>query len=188
MQFPDAFTIDERYDRVHAGDRRSRFGAYLTRRTFLDVDDEPTSDPAWFAIMALETALPPVMSPPYVAPHRRILRVRGHRDDDCRGAVAVDLAASLPTAAAQLLSWRWRGWNTDGNLGHYYPPADNDRPIALCRLSLRVPLTAQRLPEPRYRADGTPHVGIAKEAVQLAALQLNGALGELLAALHCSVR
>lgn len=183
MHPPTAFTIDERYDRVHASDRRSRFGVYLAKQPFSDFDDEPTRDPALFAALALETALPPIMSPPYVIAHRRILDVRVHRDDDARVAVEVDLATPLPTAALKLIGWHWRSWCTDRTSGRYYAPEDNDRPAALSRVTLRIPLDRRRLPAPRYHQNGAPKAGVAKEAVQLAVLQLNGTLGELLVAL-----
>lgn len=184
MHLPDAFTIDERYDRVHASDRRSRFAVYLAQRAdvFLDGDGEPTRDPSLFAISGLEIALPSVMSPPYVAPHRRILGARGHCDDDRRVAVEVDVAAPLPPTA-QVFGWQWRSWVSDGASGRYFAPDDNGRPIALCQLTLRLPLDGRRLPEPRYRSDCSPHIDTAKDAVQLVVLQLNGALAELLAAL-----
>lgn len=182
MQFPNAFTIDERYDRVHASDRRSRFGAYLRQRSFVE-SGQRVDDPALFAAIAFEIALPPVMSPPYVAAHRCVLDVYRHSDDDGRAAIAVDLATSLPTPASELLGWRWRGWNIDGPSGRFRAPHDNERPVALSRVTLRHPIDARKLPAPRYTAAGTPHVDTAKEAVQLLALQLNGVLGELLAAL-----
>ncbi|MQA63909.1 MAG: hypothetical protein GEU86_21140 [Actinophytocola sp.] len=183
MQYPDAFTIDERYDRVHASDRRSRFGVYLAKQAFLDLDDELTTDPALFAAVGLETAMPPVMTPAYVNTHRRILEVCSRRDDDGRVAIEVDLASSLPSPAARLLGWEWRSWHTDQASGRYFAPEDNDRPAAYSRVTLRIPLDRRRLPEPRYHRDGTPSVAVAKEAVQLAVLQLNGTLGEPLAAL-----
>lgn len=185
MQFPAAFTIDDRYDRVHASDRRSRFGAYLAMRSsqFLSTDEVPTVDPAVFAATAFTTGLSPVMTPPYVATHRRILNVCSHIDEERRVAMAVDLAVSLPFKAAELLGWRWRGWDTTGSTGRYRMPYDNERPAACAHVTLRIPIDSRRLPDPRYRHDGSPNVEVAKEAVQLAALQLNGALGELLAAL-----
>lgn len=185
MQFPAAFTIDERYDRVHASDRRSRFGAYLTMRTssFLDAGDAPTANPAIFAVTAFTTGLSPVMAPPYVATHRRILNARSHIDEERRVAMAVDLAVPLPPSAAELLTWRWRGWDTTGATSRYRIPDDNDRPAAFAQVTVRIPIDSRRLPEPRYRRDGSPNVEVAKEAVQLTALQLNGTLGEVLAAL-----
>lgn len=185
MHIPDAFTIDERYDRVHASDRRSRYGVYLAQRAgmFRVADDQPTADAAEFAAAALEVGMSPIMSPPYVGSHRRILYVGRHRDEDGRTAISLELAAPLPAGLDALLGWHWRGWCTSAANSHFYVSCDNDRPTAVARLALRIPLDARRLPEPRYHHDGTPQIGTAKEAVQLTALQLNGVLGELLTAL-----
>ena len=184
MSCPDAFSVDERYDRVHASNRRSRYGAYLVKAaTAFDIAGEPTTDAANFAAAALEIALPPVMAPPYVTSHRRILDTWSHHDDDGRVAIGISMATPHPVGIDSLLGWRCRGWSRDNTSGQLHVSDDNGRPAAYSQLTMRIPLNPRRLPQPRYRADGTPHVDTAKEAVQLAIVQLNGVLGELLAAL-----
>lgn len=95
-------------------------------------------------------------------------------------AVAVALAVPLPHNAVTALGWHWRSWTVDGRSDRYASPEDNDRPAAYAKLTVRVPLAGRRLPEPRYHGSGKPHLETAKEAVHLAVVQLNGALGELL--------
>lgn len=158
MQLAHAFTIDEHYDRVHASDRTSRFGVYLARLAgAFRIDDDPRcpliADPVRFAATAWEISRPPVMDPPYVTAHSRVLDTASHQDDDGRTAIGIHLAVSTEMNEQSCLDWCWRGWSTDGPHGHHTAPHDNTYPVALTQLKLRIPLEASTLPQPRYRED-----------------------------------
>lgn len=109
--FP-VFAPDNRYDRDHASDFQSRFGSYLRRsvQEFRDYDDELTTDPLEFTAAVWKVAQLPVMAPPYVLNHSRVIATVPTWDFDNRLAVQVDVANGVPAEAAHALRGRWGGW------------------------------------------------------------------------------
>ncbi|WNV83234.1 hypothetical protein [Umezawaea sp. Da 62-37] len=182
----DAFVRNEEHDLDAASNGRSRFEAYLGLNTnrFLDYDNEPTTDSTEFAVAALLTALPPVMTPGYVRTDSRVLDVGLHRDDEGRMAVVVTLASALP---ARIESWsgsRPRKWLRErrGPERSWVEPDDNDRLVLLPSLIVRVPLSGVVLPVPVY-SRGLPDVVVAKVAVASVCDALNRTLVPVLAML-----
>lgn len=176
--------IDNTTDRELASDGVSRYGAYLHQgaHRFLDWDDEPTSDPAAFAAAAWEIATSPVMSPPYVVTHPRVITCVPHRDEDGRRALQVDVAMRLPARVRAALPPVWRGWQHTRR-GPFYAPWDNDRTAVYATVTVRLPFPAtDRLPAAAYDG-GLPHTPTAKDAVRVLVAHANTALAGLLAAI-----
>ena len=132
-----AFWVDRDYDREHASDGISRYGAYLRDATF-----EPWTDSdqaVEWAVFAWRRATGPVMSPGYVRYHPRVLAARLERSGwDGRLVAGVDLVSSWPehlrTAAARGVSLGdkdtyWQDWPTQyvgGETISYYEPSEAD--------------------------------------------------------------
>lgn len=175
--------LDEDYDRAYASDGVSRFGAYLRQSAhrFLSWDEEPTTDAAMFAATAFEVGCAPVMAPPYVATHPRVVGLAAHCDDDDRRAVRVELAVDVPREFATVLPRGWRGWQHSDDGHRWYEPGDNDRPAAVLTLTVRVPFPAvDLLPGTAYDDHGNPHVPTAKDAVRALAAHVNAHLAGVL--------
>jgi hypothetical protein len=171
--------IDETTDRELASDGVSRYSAYLRQAThrFLDWDDQPTSNPATFAAQAFEIACAPIMSPPYVVTHQRVLTCAPHRDDDGRYALQFDVAVGMAQGIRLALPVRWRAWQMTRD-GVYYAPWDNDYPAAYATITLRLPFPPlDRLPAPAYNG-GEPHTPTAQYAVRVLVEHVNAALGD----------
>ncbi|MCI0687960.1 MAG: hypothetical protein L0Y54_12080, partial [Sporichthyaceae bacterium] len=75
-----AFWIDHDYDRAHASDGRTRYGAYLRQHT-ADLTEAWDGGPARFAALAWWIANSPVMWPGYVQAHPRVRGARLHHND-----------------------------------------------------------------------------------------------------------
>lgn len=172
-----AFEPDEDYDRTHASNGVSRYGAYLVhyQHRFLD-DDHLTLDAERFAAAAWLIAQPPVMTPGHVRAHPRVQATDVRWDDDQRVAVCVDLAVSAPAEAAGL-AYPWRGWSRDRR-GRWWAPEDYAGPSAVTLLRVAVPLTGTRLPEVCYRR-GVPDVDTAKRAAYAVCVLLNRVLADV---------
>ncbi|SDP96738.1 hypothetical protein SAMN04487905_12132 [Actinopolyspora xinjiangensis] len=156
---------DDRYDRDHASDSESRFGAYLRRNTaaFLD-GEEPTEDPVEFAASAWRIARPPVMTPGYLVAHDRVLDATLLREEDGTTAIRVDLATKLPSEIVRGLRSRGSGWISG--------------PTQVTNiLRLDIPVPTDRLPEPAYSPLAVPVTETAKEALEQLCGLVNSALG-----------
>lgn len=103
MPTDHAFWIDHEYDLDRASDGVSRYGAYLRdrRKEFRDhlvIDDGYNTAPE-FAALAWRIARGPIMSPPYVRSHRRVISASvGRSNWDGRMVAAVSLVAPRPEA------------------------------------------------------------------------------------------
>lgn len=178
------FSIDPR-DQDRASDGVSRYGSYLYSRSALFLDDgEPTRDPQQFALTALRVALPPVMSPGYVFYGGDVLGAQFRWDDDARAAVAVTLVSALPDTLARTIGRQWTGWHREwGSDPHWYEPYDNDGPVALPTLLVRVPLPVDHLPAPAYDERRVPDLDVAQAAVRTVVTELNTRLAPVVEAL-----
>ncbi|GAA4851310.1 hypothetical protein GCM10025787_38110 [Saccharopolyspora rosea] len=168
------FATDERYDRDHASDYRSRYGAYLRQNValFLDFYDEPTRDRLEFAAAAWRVAQSPVMSPGYVIRHPRIVETSAAWDFEGRMGITVAVAAEVPRQLARSLYGSWRGWDRQ----YWAEPEDNNFPVATALLRFRVPMSPDGLPVPSYSPAAVPNTDTAKAAVEVICGRLNSAL------------
>jgi hypothetical protein len=186
LTHPDArvFWPDEDYDGEYASDGVSRYGAYLRSRAgyFRDMDGELVTDPLRFAAAAWEIATGPIMAPPYVRSHPRVLYAVPEFDDEQRLAMVVWLAGPVPPGTGELRA-HWRGWDIDSPSGRWVAPFDCARLSVLARIEIRTPVgsTDTSLPEPRYQ-QGIPVIATAKEAT----LRLCSVLGGEVAGLLCA--
>lgn len=181
------FWIDHAYDVDHAGDRRSRYGAYLYSRARQFHDDgEPTDDPVEFAALAFTIGSSPVMAPGYVRNHPRVRHVSWCWDDDYRAAFEVQIVAPLPdpiAAAIRRDGRTWADWHREWHGEAWCEPYDNDRPGAFTVVTVRVPIDPAALPAPLYGPTGVPDLATAQAAVAAVCAQLNADLAGILAAL-----
>lgn len=180
MSTAGVFVPDDRYDRDHASDFESRYGAYLRRNTalFLDSYEDLTRDRLEFAAAAWRIAQAPVMSPPYVLAHPRVLSAEPTWDFDGRLAVAVDIATEIPRELSVALRGRWIGWSRQDN---WHVPGTNDRAVAVATAQFRVPMSPDGLPLPSYRPTGEPDTEHAKSAVAVICGRLDSALSGVFA-------
>src|SRR5215510_1858703 len=131
-----AFWIDRDYDREHAGDGVSRYGAYLRGAIF-----EPWTDhdqAVERAVFAWQRATGPVMSPSYVRYHPRVLAARLERSGWDGSLVAgVTLISpwpeqfnTAPTRSVRLgdKDAYWQAWPAESRGGTtcHYEPSESD--------------------------------------------------------------
>jgi hypothetical protein len=173
--------IDHDYDRTHASDGVSRYGAYLAGHAGLFDpwgDAGPsgiTRDPVEFAAAALRVATGPVMSPGYVRWHGRVIGHAAARgEQDGRLVLAVTLACPAPAR----LPGYWQGWERE--VGGWWVEPRDDRPVGLCRLELRWPVPT---PAPPRLAE-IPNLADARRAVAVLVEQVNVAARPVLADLE----
>lgn len=126
------------------------------------------------------------MSPGYLCTHPRILATEPHWDDDSRPALTVRLAAPHPPEIMKALGSTVLGWepyrDVDGEIVDWLEPWRNDRLSAYATLTVRVPLSPEVLPTPRYRS-GVPDTATAQHAVKTLCALLNPLIGLLIAVL-----
>jgi hypothetical protein len=191
---PAAFWVDRDYDRAHASDCISRYGAYLRDAVF-----EPWTDhdqAVEWAAFAWQRATGPVMSPGYVRHHPRVLGARLERGG-WGGSLAagVALVSSWPERLAVTLAGGvrlgdrdgyWQDWPTEyrgGDAVRYYEPGEADvaaRPYALATLSLQFAVPPAGLPEPPATPAALLDAG--QQAVAVVVAELNRVVGPVLAA------
>lgn len=187
LTHPDrrVFWPDDDYDAEYASNGTSRYGAYLhTRHAGLFREGgELTTDPLRFAAAAWEIASAPIMDPPYVRSHPRVLYTIPEWDDEQRLAMAVWLAGPIPPGTGELRA-HWYGWDIDSPSGRWVAPFDCDRLSVLARIEVRLPIGPAAeigLPEPRYK-QAMPVTAAAKEAVLRLCGVLSGEVAGLLVA------
>ena len=189
-----ALWVDRDYDREHASDGISRYGAYLRDAAF-----EPWTDhdqAVEWAVFAWRRATGPVMSPGYVRYHPRVLAARLERSGWDGSLVAgVDLVSSWPAqlkaAAASGLRLggrdaHWQDWPAEyrgGDTVSYYEPSEADvaaRPYLLATVSLRFTVPSAELPEPP--ATSAALLSAGRQAVAVVVAELNRIVGPVLRA------
>jgi hypothetical protein len=181
--------LDLDYDREYASDGVSRYGAYLRDRAWW-WDDDPADDAERTAVVSAarcwEIGNGPIMGPPLVVLHPRILTATaGADEDDGRQLVlTVRLVVGLPDELRRLLGSGWRGWQYERrplSEPAWVEPCDGTgRPLrmALPTVVLSWPVPAAQLPPV---GGGLPDVEAAIEAVATVAELLNGELRPVLA-------
>jgi len=188
---PTAFWVDRDYDRKHASDGVSSYGAYLRDATFQPWTDDGQAG-EW-AVFAWERATGPVMSPGYVRYHPRVLAARLERNGwDGSLAAGVTLVSTWPeeikrvTVRAVKLGDRevyWQDWPAEYHGGDtcYYEPSEADvaaRPYLLATLSLQFTVPSAALPAPP--ATPTALLGAGQHAVAVVVAELNRIVGPIL--------
>ncbi len=191
---PTAFRVDRDYDREHASDGISRYGAYLRDATFEPwTDDDQAVE---WAVFAWERATGPVMSPGYVRYHPRVLGARLERSGWDGGLVAgVTLVspwpAQLQTALVRAVRLGdrevyWQDWPTEylgGDTVSYYEPNEADlaaRPYLLATASVQCTVPSAALPKPP--ATPADRLGAGQHAVTVVMAELNRIVGPVLSA------
>jgi hypothetical protein len=170
--------IDEAYDRTHASDGLSRYGAYLAIRlpAVCEFDSDVLTDPVRWAAFAWATATTPVMSPAYLDWNGPIEDIQISWDDGHLAVEAVlrtDPPVNLPG---------WLGWDRDRQ-GNPAEPWYAKR-TALSRVALRAILEEIRLPRLPQDAHCRQDVVLAaKAAVTAVAVAVEDVLDPVLAAL-----
>lgn len=176
----EILVVREAYDRAHASDGESRFGAYLRQHArYFDDDKGLTTDPVEFASAAFAIARTPIMGPPYVGTHPRVV----HLDQvwDFNDRCGVSLGFALPTAerVADLLPFDVTGWQREDGRGRFYAPERLDRISGYTQLVVRIPFPAELLPAPAYTWMREPDVDVAKRAVRTICNHTNSLLTRL---------
>lgn len=181
----EMFTLHDTYDYAYASDGQSRYRVYLAQNAgrFRYNGEESTKDPAEFAAAAFVIASPPIMSPPYVGTHPRVLHATPRWDLDRRGALQISLAIPLEERIANQLPPHFGGWNRDHVTGHYFLSEDHDEPTACARLAIRIPLPVDLLPQPTYTRDGAADVDTAKRALRAMCTHANSLLTHVIVSL-----
>ena len=179
------FALHDVDDVAGASDGRSRLGGYLAGNTrrFRDVDGALTESSAEFTAAAFVTATPPIMLPPYVSMHPRVVRATPRWDDERRCALMIDLATPIAGALVRHLPLRTAGWVRDVDNGRYVPQGTNDRLTAYGRITVQVPVPVELLPDPVYTDMGVADVDIAKRALRALCTHANSVLTHLITAL-----
>jgi hypothetical protein len=172
--------VDDRYDRDHASDGFSRYGAYLAERLDRALADNDLDDPAAWTAWCWRVATPPVMGPSYVHARDPLQGATFWRDPDSDGLAATVVAAA-PLAGG--ISRTWRPWHRDlsGRLDHGLMPR------ALTRIEFEAVLDESAAggwtPPPAMPCSRRDLVVSAKRAVRASATALNQRLGPDLAVL-----
>jgi hypothetical protein len=167
MTTATAFWIDHDYDREHACDGVSRYGAYVRAAT--SGPDAGGDQVAELAVRAWTLATGPVMAPGYVRCHPAIRLARLERSDwDGSLLASIDLVTGQarhltgPRAGARQC-W-WQDWPRERNpwtgTDAWYEPSGQDlarSPYLLYQASLRFTVPQTGLAKPPARP-GTPRL------------------------------
>jgi hypothetical protein len=188
-----AFWVDREYDRSHASDGVSRYGAYLRDAAF-----EPWTDhdqAVEWAVFAWQRATGPVMSPGYVRYHPRVLGARLERSGWDGSLVAgVTLVSAWPEQLRALgravrLGDReayWQDWPAEyhgGGTACYGEPSEADiaaRPYMLTTVCVQFTLPSAALPDPPAASAARLEAG--RQAVAVVLTELNRVVGPVLSA------
>ena len=190
-----AFGVDRDYDREHASDGTSRYGAYLRDAIF-----EPWTDhdqAVEWAVFAWERATGPVMSPGYVRYHPRVLGARLERSGWDGSLVAgVTLVSAWPEQLSRALARAvqlgdqdayWQDWPAEyrgGGPTCYYEPSEADiaaRPYLLTTVSVQFTVPPAALPDPPAASAARLEAG--RQAVDVVLAELNRVVGPVLGAI-----
>lgn len=185
MRKDEAFWSRDVQDRQLAHDGRSRFGAYLMRHKakFADGMGGVTARPEEFAAAAFSVACAPIMSPPYVGTHPRVLDATVWWDSERRFALMIEFAVPLAKDIAAKLPVNFVECGPDPHSGRFLPPDDFGYPTVAARVELSLPLPADLLPQPEYEDGDVPVTVIAKRAIRAICTYVNSQLTHLVVSL-----
>ena len=186
----EAFWLDESFDREHAPDGISRYGAEVRQRVGEFADAWGDIAPVTFALTAWRLATG--LSPGYVRWHRRILAARCLRSP-WDGSLICEVSLVSPWPAELTWTrqwWRDRGWRDWPQLfGQYVPPSEQDltrSPHLRASLLVQAPVGLDDLP-PAPEGPDDDLEQTARIAVAAVARELNDLLVPLIAQLEAGV-
>jgi hypothetical protein len=187
MAMQQAFWLDDDFDREHAPDGCSRYGAQLRRRVDEFADSWGDIAPVRFAATAWRLAT--ALSPGYVRWHRRIMSatcLRSPWDGSLTGEVT--LVAPWPAELTWTRQWcRDRGWRDWPQLfGQYVPPSEQDltrSPHLRTLLLVEAPVPLHDLPPAPGGPDGDLEK-VARRAVTVLVRELNELLTPMIGQLE----
>jgi hypothetical protein len=187
MAVPLAFWLDEGYDREHAPDHVSRYGAEVRERTAEFAGTWDDISPVPFTVTAWRVAAS--LAPPYLRWHRRITAAACLASPwDGSLICEVSVVAPWPAELSQARTWcRDRGWRDWPQLfGQYAPPSEQDltrAPHLRASLLVQAPVPLDRLPPaPAGPADDAPRA--ARRAVAAVIRELNDLLTPMISQLE----
>lgn len=172
------------HDGTDTSDGHSRLAEHLARNRwmFRDSTHKLTSDPTRFVAAAFQAGTTPIMIPPYIGTHPRVVRAYPRRDTQNRHLLMAELAIPTPRKIVDPLPGDLRGWERDAR-GAYRPAVEYDRVLAYVRLTLGVPIRPDLLPNPRYDRHGVPDLDIVRRALRAATNHANAVCAQLLGSL-----
>ena len=187
MAVPLAFWLDEGYDREHAPDHVSRYGAEVRERTAEFAGTWDDISPVPFTVTAWRVAAS--LAPPYLRWHRRITAAACLASPwDGSLVCEVSVVAPWPAELSQVRTWcHDRGWRDWPQLfGQYALPSEQDltrAPHLRASLLVQAPVPLDRLPPaPAGPADDAP--GTARRAVAAVVRELNDLLTPMISQLE----
>jgi hypothetical protein len=186
----NAFWLDDSFDREHAPDGSSRYGAEVRRRAEEFATAWGDISPVAFAVTAWRLAV--TLSPGYVRWHRRIVSaicVRSEWD----GSLIFEgsLVSPWPGELTWTRQWcRDRGWRDWPQLfGQYVPPTDQDltrSPHLRALLFVEAPLRLDDLPPAPDGPDDALEQ-TSRRAVTVLVRELNELLDPMIGQLEAGV-
>lgn len=177
-------TLFTLHDGTDTRDGHSRFAHHLTQNRWLfrDSNHELTSNPVRFVAAAFQAGTAPIMLPPYIGTHPRVVRAYPRSDTHGRYLLMAELAIPTPRKIVDQLPSDLRGWERDGH-GEYRPALEYDRVLAHVRITLGVPIRPDLLPEPGYDGRGVPYLDIARRALRAVTTHASAVCAPLLGSL-----
>lgn len=190
MAVQHAFWLDEDFDREHAPDGHSRYGAEVRRRAGEFSDAWGDIAPVTFAATAWRLAT--TLSPGYVRWHRRIVSATCLRSPwDGSLTCKVTLVSPWPAELTWTKEWwRDRGWRDWPQLfGQYVPPSEQDltrSPHLRGLLLVEAPVPLDDLPPAPDGPDGELEE-TARRAVTVLVRELNDLLTPMIGQLEAGI-
>lgn len=190
MAVQHAFWLDEDFDREHAPDGHSRYGAEVRRRAGEFSDAWGDIAPVTFAATAWRLAT--TLSPGYVRWHRRIVSATCLRSPwDGSLTCKVTLVSPWPAELTWTKEWwRDRGWRDWPQLfGQYVPPSEQDltrSPHLRGLLLVEAPVRLDDLPPAPDGPDGELEE-TARRAVTVLVRELNDLLTPMIGQLEAGI-
>jgi len=187
MAAPSVFWLDEEYDREHAPDLASRYGAEVRERSAEFAGTWDHISPVPFTVTAWKLACS--LTPAYVRWHRRITAA-GCRTSPWDGSLICEISvvAPWPAELSQARAWcRDRGWRDWPQLfGQYAVPSERDlarAPHLRGSLLIQAPVPLDRLPPaPASPASDAP--AAARRAVAAVVRELNDLIAPMISQLE----
>jgi hypothetical protein len=191
MAVQQAFWIDQNFDRDHASDGRSRYGAEVRRRMHEFADAWGDIAPVTFAAVAWRLAT--TLQPGYVRWHRRIVSATCARSS-WDGSLTCDVTLVSPWPAELTWSRQWgrdRGWRDWPQLfGQYVAPSEQDltrSPHLRASLLVQAPVRLDDLPPAPDGPDGNDVEQTARRAVTVLVRELNELLDPIVDQLETDI-
>jgi hypothetical protein len=185
-----AFWIDQDFDREHAPDGISRYGAEVNGQASEFAESWGDISPVTFAVTAWRLAT--ALRPGYVRWHRRIVAAECLRSPwDGSLTCEVSLVSPWPAELTWTRQWcRDRGWRDWPQLfGQYVPPSEQDltrSPHLRACLQVQAPVRLDDLP-PAPAGEGDEVSQRAQLAVAVAVRELNDLISPMVQQLEAGL-